>query len=230
MIDWRGVQRRLGVPADGVPGPMTFAALLRAMGAGRLAVPLAAGMTRELGMAGILETRMRLVHWLGQNAHESAGFNRLEESLNYTSAAQIKKVWPSRFRDISKARALLRNPEMLAEAVYGRRMGNIVPGWGWHYRGRGLKMITFANNYRWMQQITGLPVFEQPDLAARPDVAVQLSARYWRHVGCSEWADRDDVRALSNLINRGSARARQSPIGLADRARRTEQARALIGV
>lgn len=228
-IDWRAVQRRLGVAADGVPGPVTFAALLRAMGGRALAGPLGAAAFQPLQAAGVLGTPLRLAHWLGQNAHESQGFSRLEESLNYSSAARIRAVWPSRFPTLASAQAFVGRPAALAEEVYGGRMGNRLPGWGWRYRGRGVKMITGANNYLWMQQITGLPVFDQPEMAAEPGPAMLISARFWARVGCNEWADADDVRRLSNLINRGNAMAPQSPIGLADRERRTALARGLVG-
>ncbi|WP_188945458.1 glycoside hydrolase family 19 protein [Polymorphobacter multimanifer] len=223
------MQRRLGVAADGLPGPVTFAALFRAMGADRLAVPLGAAAFAALQPAGILSTQTRLGHWLGQNAHESLGFTRLVESLNYTSAARIREVWPSRFPTVADAMPFVRQPELLAEHVYGGRMGNSWRGAGWRFRGRGLKMITGANNYAWLQQITGVPLMQQPDLAAEPATALRLSAAYWAHVGCHGWADADDVRRLSNLINRGDARAPQSPIGLADRVARTRRAAALIG-
>lgn len=227
-IDWPRVQRRLEVGADGVPGPVTMTALFAAMGARRLAPALGAAALQPLRDAGILQTRLRLAHWLGQNAHESRGFTRLVESLNFTSAARIREVWPSRFRTVAEALPFVRAPELLAERVYGRRMGNDRPGHGWAYRGRGLKMITGFNNYAWMQQITGLPLVVQPDMAGLPREAMLLSARYWQHVGASAWADQDDVRRLSNLINRGDARSQQSPIGLVDRERRTTLARQIV--
>jgi putative chitinase len=226
-IDWRRVQARLGVAVDGVAGPATWGAVLRHMGARDLAGPLGAACALVLPASGIA-TRQRLPHWLGQNAHESGGFARLVENLNYTSAARIRQVWPSRFPTLESAAPFVRNPEALANKVYGGRMGNVSPGYGWRYRGRGLKMITGFTNYLQLHQLTGFPIVTNPDLAAEPEIAVRLSASYWTRTGCDIWADRDDIGALSNLINRGDPRARQSAIGLADRQARTARAKALF--
>jgi predicted chitinase len=42
------------------------------------------------GVAGVLSK----AHFLGQACHESQGFTRFEENLNYTHAAAIASVWP----------------------------------------------------------------------------------------------------------------------------------------
>jgi putative chitinase len=226
-IDWRRVQQRLGVAADGVAGPGTFAAVLRHMGARDLAPVLGKACALVLPASGIV-TRLRLAHWLGQNAHESGGFARLVENLNYSKPERLMAVWPSRFPTRESALPFVNNPEALASKVYGGRMGNVSPGYGWRYRGRGLKMITGFTNYMQLQQLTGIPIVGTPDLAADPEIAVRLSVGYWNRTGCDIWADRDDVGALSNLINRGDPRARQSAIGLADRQARTLRAKALL--
>ena len=61
--------------------------------------------------------------WLAQLAHESAMFERMVESLNYTKAAQIRRTWPKRFANISAAVAFVRKPERLANFVYANRLG-----------------------------------------------------------------------------------------------------------
>ncbi|MBA8851173.1 putative chitinase [Ochrobactrum intermedium] len=81
--------------------------------------------------------------------HETGGkMQPIEENLNYTTAAQIKKTWPSRFSSIAAAQPYVRNPQGLANKVYGGRMGNIGANDGWRYRGRGLAMITGRDNYK----------------------------------------------------------------------------------
>ena len=42
--------------------------------------------------------------FLAQLAHESAMFERMVESLNYTKAAQIRRTWPKRFADRKSTR------------------------------------------------------------------------------------------------------------------------------
>ena len=80
-------------------------------------------------------------HFVSQVLHESGGLRWLEENLNY-SAARLVAVWPRRFPTEDRARPYARNPERLANNVYGGRMGNTEPGDGWRYRGRGLIQIT----------------------------------------------------------------------------------------
>ncbi|PWL18811.1 chitinase [Falsochrobactrum shanghaiense] len=81
--------------------------------------------------------------------HETGGkMQPLRENMNYTTAAQIKKTWPSRFSTVAAAQPYVRNPQALANKVYGGRMGNIGANDGWRFRGRGLVQITGRDNYK----------------------------------------------------------------------------------
>ena len=90
----------------------------------------------------------QLAAFLAQVALESAEFNRLEENLNY-SAERLCQVWPKRFPNIAIAQPYARNPQQLAQLVYGKRasLGNETAEDGWRYRGRGLIQITGKANY-----------------------------------------------------------------------------------
>lgn len=103
--------------------------------------------------------------------HETGGtFGPVTENLNYTSAARIKQVWPKRFPTLASAEPYVKNPQELAENVYGFRkdLGNTQPRDGWKYRGRGLAQITGRGNYaKW-----GLT--DKPDDALKLPVAARI--------------------------------------------------------
>lgn len=164
-----------------------------------------------------------LAHWLGQNHHESAGFSRLEENLNY-SAQRMAEVWPGRYAINARAEkktpnalafTLAHKPEALANNVYGGRMGNNRPGDGWRFRGRGFKMITGADNYK------TFGYFDNPDALLDVREAADASARFFVSVGGVALAMADDVDGLTLKINGGR-------IGLADRKVQTARAKQVV--
>jgi predicted chitinase len=55
-----------------------------------------------------------------------------------------------------------------------RRMGNVNPGDGIKYCGRGYVQLTWKNNYLRMGNLIGENLVDNPDLAMRPDIAVKI--------------------------------------------------------
>src|SRR5882724_8492677 len=85
----------------------------------RIAAAVAPALEQAAVRYGVV-TILRRAHLIAQLAHESAGFTRLVEDLDY-SAPRIAAVWQ---RLASRARELEHRPEALANAVYSDRLGN----------------------------------------------------------------------------------------------------------
>jgi putative chitinase len=67
------------------------------------------------------------------------------------------------------------------EAYNGRAdIGNVHPGDGPRYKGRGYIQLTGRSNYRFFGQRLGIDLENHPDLALRPDIAARIAAEYWK--------------------------------------------------
>ena len=181
-----------------------------------------------------IDTPKRIAGFLSQCAHESGGFERLQENLNY-SAEGMAGIWPKRFavmgadgKPVKKdgknqpnkfALALHRKPEMIANVVYSGRMGNgpIESGEGWKYRGRGLKQLTGKSNHSDCSKGLGVDLVDNPDLLLEPAYAARSAAWFWKKNNCNAFADVGDIEGLTKRINGGL-------IGIADRKARYQAA------
>lgn len=152
--------------------------------------------------AGLLGNANRLAMFLAQTGHESAGFTRRVENLNY-SAARLCAVWPSRFASEAAAQAYAHNPSKLADQVYGGRMGNTRPGDGFRYRGRGYIQLTGREAYRAVGALVDQPFEENPDLVAQPAGALLAACGYWTHRRLNLLCDQGDIRKVTSVINGG---------------------------
>jgi putative chitinase len=157
-----------------------------------------------------INTARRVEYWLAQCAHESAGFKRLVESLNY-SAERLVQVWPNRFT-IESAREIAHDQRRIGERVYGGRLGNGPEGSGdgFSYRGRGLIQITGRANYAACGVALSLNLTLFPELLENPSHAARSAAWFWSDRGCNELADAGDFEAVTRRINGAT-------IGMADR-------------
>ena len=144
-----------------------------------------------------INTPLRIAHFLAQCAHESDSFAALEE---YASG----------------------------RAYEGREdLGNVRPGDGVKFKGRGLIMVTGRANYRaftsWMRTvITGSPDFEaQPELLDDKEWSAWSAIWFWTVKRINVVADRDDLRAVTKIVNGGYN-------GYADRAAKLVRAKAIF--
>lgn len=120
-----------------------------------------------------IDTKLRIAHFMGQVTHECAGFRTTEE---FASGA----------------------------AYEGRAdLGNVNPGDGRRFKGRGLIQLTGRANYRDIGAKLGLPLEDEPELAAEPVTSLKIACEYWKSRSINEAADRDDLVRATRLVNGG---------------------------
>ena len=136
-----------------------------------------------------IDTTLRRAHFLAQIGHESGELRYTEEIAS-------------------------------GEAYEGRQdLGNMQPGDGRRFKGRGLIQLTGRANYRAFAQAIGVDLLADPQrVATDPDLAVEVACWFWDKRGLNALADRDDAEAVTKRINGGLN-------GLADRLRQLERAR-----
>lgn len=150
-----------------------------------------------------INTPLRVAHFMAQISHESGGGTVTAENMNYTSAARIAAVWPSRFT-VESAKGYVRNPGKLASKVYNGRMGNRAgTDDGYRYRGRGLLQLTGRAAYIEMGKMIGLDLEGDPDLAFEPGNALRIAAAEFKKLNCLPACDADDVRLVTRRVNGG---------------------------
>lgn len=152
--------------------------------------------------------------FLGQILHESAGLTQFSENLNY-SAERLCVVWPSRFPTLQSAQPYARNPQALANKVYGGRMGNTQPGDGWKYRGRAPIQITGHDNYAAVGKLMGQDLLTLPELLEQPRFALEACIAWWEDRIPDSMIG--DPQKVTKRVNGGL-------IGLADRIHLTDAA------
>jgi putative chitinase len=173
-----------------------------------------------------IDTPARTAAFLAQVAHESADFMRVEENLNYSWQA-LRSTWPARFQSDEFAQRYHRNPEKIANLVYGGRFGNggEASGDGWKFRGRGLIQITFRDNYAAYALAAGDPgIVSNPSQLAQPRHAALSACWFWNSRNLNALADRGTEASFNDItykINGGWN-------GKADRIENWVQAKAVL--
>lgn len=170
-----------------------------------------------------INTPTRQAAFIGQCGHESANFKTLEENLNY-SAKGLMATWPSRFPTIEIATQFERNPEKIANKVYGGRadLGNTEDGDGWRFHGRGLIQLTGRSNYTVCGLALDKPFAELPELVLEPENATLSAGWFWNKRGLNALADAEDWTTMTRRINGGT-------IGLQDRINKIHKAMDILG-
>jgi putative chitinase len=138
-----------------------------------------------------IDTRLRVAHFLAQIIHESAGLRTTEE---FASGA----------------------------AYEGRKdLGNVKPGDGRLYKGRGLLQLTGRANYKKLGDKIGVDLEEEPIKAAEPKLSLKIACEYWADRRINVVCDADDLIAVTKKVNGGLN-------GLADRRQLLVKAKAAL--
>jgi putative chitinase len=178
---------------DGQAGPATYQALMADLG--RDVPGLGAALAEKFEVAAI-NAPLRVIHFFAQAAHETGGFKWFTE---------------------------LGGPAYFSR--YDRRadLGNIEPGDGYRFRGRGIFQLTGRASYIAYGARLDLDLVANPDLASRPDIAAAIACLYWNYCGLNDLADADNCRAITAKINGGLN-------GLADREALVARIKGLWGI
>lgn len=173
-IDVKKLQCAVGADPDGIIGRGTYAALFRKLGAGpERAAELALSANVHLRNYGIMDSALRLAHFMAQLVHESGSFRYMEE--------------------IASGQAYEGRADL----------GNTQPGDGKRYKGRGPIQITGRANYRTYGRAIGIDIENHPEIAAVPSIGLHLACEYWKVKGLNALADADDVTTITKRINGG---------------------------
>ena len=87
----------------------------------------------------------------------------------------------------------------------GRKdLGNVHPGDGVRYHGRGFIQVTGRANYRGYGEKLGVPLENDPDLALDPNVATRILGCYFKDHGIADVARRGDWVGVRKKVNGGT--------------------------
>ena len=124
-----------------------------------------------------INTNLRLAHFMAQICHESGDFRYQRE------------IW---------------GPTTAQKGYEGRRdLGNVQPGDGHRFMGRGPLQCTGRNNYAHYGKVLSLPLEEHPEIAETPAVGLLIALAFWKERSLNAMADNDDGRGITRRINGG---------------------------
>lgn len=174
-MDVRPLQTTLGVAADNKPGPATFTALFKKCGATTdRAQELAICANRYFPEYGIMDSALRLAHFMAQLIHESGAFRYMEE--------------------IASGQAYEGRADL----------GNTQAGDGVRYKGRGPIQLTGRSNYRKYGALLGMDFERHPEIVALPSIGLRAGLEFWKQNNLNALADLDNVVGITKLINGGT--------------------------
>lgn len=175
-----------------------------------------------------ITTPAQQASWIGQCGHECGNFRILEENLNY-KAATLLKLFPQNPKRVwgftpESAAAYEKQPQKIANRIYGNRMGNRdeASGDGYRFRGSGFLQLTGMSNFFHAGEALGVDFIMQPELVRTPKYAAMTAGWFWQTHKLNQYADSGDILTMTKRINGGT-------IGLEDRKQHIEHALHVLG-
>jgi predicted chitinase len=117
---------------------------------------------------------------------------RVAEDMIYTTTAYLLSRYPSAFPTATAAAPFVRNPDALAEKVYGSLGGHDL-------RGRGLAQLTGTANYTAYAKAIGKPISDLAPYLLTPEGAADSAAWFYAQRGCLALADKGDLLGVTKL-------------------------------
>lgn len=161
----------------------------------------------------LINTPLRMAHFLAQAMHETGHFMVLRESMNYSKARLLEIFGVHQHSAAitpSEADHLAGNQQAIAERVYGlgnpnkaRELGNTKPGDGYLYRGNGVLQTTGRGNHKRMGDACGVDFENHPERVTAPEHALKPALQEWTDSGLNYFADKNDIRTITRKINGG---------------------------
>ena len=149
------------------------------------------------------------------NVMKETGGKAIEENLNYgkTSNDRIRSIFGKRAagKTDQELDAIKKDPQQMGEMMYGhttkmgRDMGNMEPGDGFKYRGRGFIGLTGKSNYAAASKaIYGDDrLVKNPALVEKPEVAAKTSVWFWQNRVQDKVKNFANVKDVTKGINPG---------------------------
>lgn len=152
-----------------------------------------------------INTPLRECHFMAQLLHESGNLQFVKENLNY-SAKGLVATFKKYFNNEAAAIPYARQPDKIANKVYGGRMGNgpESSGDGAKFKGRGFIQLTGRDNYTALTKATGIDFVNHPEFLEKINYASMSAGWYWDKNGLNALADKDDVLTITKRINGGT--------------------------
>ena len=138
--------------------------------------------------------------FLAQCCYESANFKYREENLKY-SWKRLLKVFPKYFKNENEAKACEKNPQKIANKVYGHRMGNKGFNDGYKFRGRGFIQLTGRYNYTKLRDTTKIEFIKNPDLLLEDKNIFFAGGFFWVQKQIDKKAE--DFKHCTRIVNGG---------------------------